>query len=160
MRNKHLVCIFSVCAATLFATGTTAKGTQPAAGITSTYDGKRLIADWIEMWNDYDLNKVEKLFVADETVTYFSSEKQGLIKGIAALIKHHEGFGFKRGGKKTGNRLWVEDTRETPLDCGGIVTGIWYFQKDKGKVQRGPVTFVYTRKGDNFRLIHVHFANY
>ena len=32
---------------------------------------------WVEIWNTYDLNQVDKLFLQDERVTYFSSEKEG-----------------------------------------------------------------------------------
>lgn len=45
------------------------------------------------------MNQFEKLFLKDDRVTYFSSEKQGVIKGYEALLKHHEGFGFVKGGK-------------------------------------------------------------
>lgn len=37
------------------------------------------------MWNSYDLTLVDHLFLADAYVTYFSSEKEGLITGIEAL---------------------------------------------------------------------------
>ncbi len=45
----------------------------------------------------------------------------------------------------------------------GLVTGIWYFhrgEKDTGKTQHGPVTIVYVQTGDEYRIAHMHFANY
>jgi hypothetical protein len=42
---------------------------------------------------------VDKLFLKDSRLTYFSSAKQGIIKGIEAIRRHHEEFGFVEGGK-------------------------------------------------------------
>ena len=64
--------------------------------------------DWVAMWNSYDLDEVHGLFVADETVSYFSSERDGLIEGIDDLVAHHEGFGFRSGGAENASRLWLE----------------------------------------------------
>ena len=41
----------------------------------------RLVDAWVAIWNSYDLSMVEKLFVNDERVTYFSSEKQAPSRG-------------------------------------------------------------------------------
>jgi hypothetical protein len=49
-----------------------------------------IVDDWVKFWNTYDLNQVEKLFLKDDRVTYFSSERQGVIKGYEALVRHHE----------------------------------------------------------------------
>ncbi len=125
-----------------------------------TFDTGKWIDAWVEMWNTYDLSQVEELFVTDDTVTYFSSEKQGLIRGIDAVIEHHRGFGFVKGGKTQSNKLWVEDLQLTPLATGAVVSGTWFFEKQTGRLQRGPVTFVYVQQGDEYRLSHLHFANY
>ena len=51
-----------------------------------------LITRWTRFWNSYDLDELEALFVMDERVTYFSSEKQGLLRGPTALRQNHSGF--------------------------------------------------------------------
>jgi ketosteroid isomerase-like protein len=123
----------------------------------------RLIDAWVEMWNTYDLDRVEKLFLTDARVTYFSSEKEGLIRGIDALVSHHEGFGFVRGGKEQPNRLWLEDLIQEGFASTVVVAGIWYFGRGpegEAPPQRGPVTFVCVRDDAEWRLAHVHFATY
>ena len=72
------------------------------------------------MWNNYDLNQVDKLF--DSSSTYFSSERAGLIHGKDSLKKHHESFGFVAGGKESANKLWLEDIREQDLGTSKVVT--------------------------------------
>src|SRR5688572_22402836 len=39
------------------------------------FDGAREVRDWVAMWNRYDLDQVDTLFVRDSRVTYFSSER-------------------------------------------------------------------------------------
>ena len=42
-----------------------------------------------------------------------------------------------------------------------VVTGVWFFgERGDPEVQRGPVTFVYVKRGVEYRLAHMHFANY
>ena len=59
----------------------------------------RLVTRWERSWNTYDLREVDSVFWSDRSVTYFSSERAGLIRGIDALREHHAGFGFVAGGK-------------------------------------------------------------
>ena len=40
---------------------------------------KRCVDKWVKMWNTYDLLEVKKLFLNSNKLTYFSSEKQGII---------------------------------------------------------------------------------
>lgn len=118
---------------------------------------------WVSMWNSYDLSLVDELFLTDSTLTYFSSEKEGLIRGIDAVRKHHAGFGFVQSGKIQENKLWVEDVQTVTHGPTAIVTGMWYFHRGPegtGEIQRGPVTFIYVQKGDDWRIAHVHFAEY
>lgn len=104
---------------------------------------------------------VDELFLNDSRVTYFSSEREGLIKGIDELRRHHEGFGFVEGGRDQSNRLWLEDTQKESFSQAAIVTAVWRFQrKGSGDVQRGPVTLVYVRTGDGYRIAHANFSNY
>ena len=120
-----------------------------------------LVDAWIALWNSYDLDQVERLFLMDARVTYFSSEKQGIVRGAEALRAHHAGFGFVPGGKASANRLWQEDRQADAFaDC-AVVTAIWCFQRGgAGRVQRGPVTLVYVRAGDGWRIAHANFGNY
>ncbi len=120
-----------------------------------------LVEAWASIWNTYDLSMVERLFIDDERVTYFSSEKRGLIKGIEALLRHHEEFGFVRGGKEQPNTLWLEDTQIEAYGDTVIVKADWCFRRNGSeKAQIGPVTFVYVPSGDVHRIAHAHFSNY
>ncbi len=117
--------------------------------------------DWVVMWNSYDLDEVKRIFVADESVTYFSSERNGLIQGIDALIEHHDGFGFRSGGAESGSRLWLEDVHRRWDGTTAIVMATWIFgsEEAEGPPQRGPVTFVIVARSDGYRILHAHFAN-
>ena len=118
---------------------------------------------WVAMWNSYDLSMVDKLFITDSTVTYFSSEKEGLIRGIDAVREHHAEFGFVEGGTVQENRLWLEDVQTDIFGKTAVVTGIWFFRRGpeaSGEIQRGPVTFVYVQKGNEYRIAHVNFGKY
>jgi len=122
----------------------------------------KIVDDWVKFWNTYDLNQVPKLFLNDDRVTYFSSEKQGIVKGFEALIKHHEGFGFVKGGKKPQpNKLWLEDIDVEDFGDSAIVCAIWFFQRPGGdKPQKGPVTIVYERTENSWAIAHANFGNY
>jgi hypothetical protein len=122
---------------------------------------RRLIDNWISIWNNYDLSKVGELFLNDSGVTYFSSEKQGIVRGIEALLKHHEEFGFVNGGKEQHNKLWLEDLTIDTFERSAVVTAIWCFQRvGKRKVQRGPVTLVCISTDKGYRIAHANFSNY
>lgn len=116
---------------------------------------KKLIASWEKAWNTYNLDAVNALFVNDSSVTYFSSERAGLIHGIDSLVKHHMSFGFVAGGKTFPNRLWLTQVRYLP----GAVTATWHFQRPGNPEQRGPVTFILQQAQDGFRIAHAHFSN-
>jgi ketosteroid isomerase-like protein len=121
---------------------------------------ERIVDEWVEIWNNYNLDKVKELFLNDDRVTYFSSEKRGLIKGIDSLVAHHREFGFVEGGKETGNRLWLEDVDIKKFGDIAVVKADWIFQrKGSNKQQRGPVTIVYI-KNNGYRIAHAHFNNY
>lgn len=124
---------------------------------------EELINAWVAMWNSYDLSLVDRLFLNDPNVSYLSSEKEGLIKGIDAVREHHRGFGFVEGGKIPENKLWSENLHTTKYGTTAIVTGIWYFRRGSegsNNIQRGPVTFVCIQKDGGYCFIHLHFANY
>jgi len=136
---------------------------RPAAAASSSVPVGRLVDAWVDMWNTYDLDRVEELFLDDARVTYFSSEKEGLIRGIDALVAHHEGFGFVRGGKDQPNRLWLEDLHQESFGEAAVVGATWLFRRGpdpETPPQRGPVTFVCVREGGAWRFAHMHFATY
>ena len=124
------------------------------------FNTQKLVEAWVEIWNTYDLDQVEKLFLQDERVTYFSSEKEGAVTGIDAVREHHRGFGFVEGGKVQPNKLWVEDLQTSAFVETVVVTGIWFFQRPDDSVQRGPVTIVYVKISEDYFIAHMHFANY
>jgi hypothetical protein len=127
------------------------------------FDAEQHMAAWVNLWNTYDLSLVDELFLTDSSVTYFSSEREGLITGINAVRTHHEGFGFVRGGKPAAQELWVDDVHTATHGPTAIVTGMWFFgQRDSApdEVQRGPFTFVYVLKGAEYRLAHLNFGKY
>jgi len=122
---------------------------------------RKLVDEWVRFWNTYDLNQVERLFLKDSRVTYFSSEKQGVIKGFDALVKHHEGFGFVRGGKAQPNKLWLEDLDIEDFGDSALVCAIWFFKCPTSETpQKGPVTLAYVRTAEGWRIAHANFGNY
>ena len=121
----------------------------------------KIVDAWVQFWNTYDLSKIEELFLTDQHVTYFSSEKEGLIKGIEALRKHHEDFGFVKGGKSQPNKLWLEETFVDDFGKAALVCAIWCFMRpNQEKPQRGPVTIVYVETVNGWRIAHANFGNY
>lgn len=126
------------------------------------FDPEAHVAAWVRMWGTYDLDLVRALFLPDARVTYLSSEREGLIEGFDALIPHHEGFGFVSGGLSPESELWVEDVAGTSLGNSAVVTGVWFFgdRAERDAAGRGPMTVVYTLYGDEYRIAHMHFANY
>ena len=120
-----------------------------------------LIEKWVSIWNTYNLSMVERLFLNDSRVSYFSSEKRGLIKGIKELIKHHEEFGFVPGGKPKSNKLWLKKVNTEVFDRTAIVTALWFFQRlGSDNIQSGPVTLVYVLDGAEWRIVHANFSSY
>jgi ketosteroid isomerase-like protein len=127
---------------------------------TLEFNTEKIVGEWVKSWNTYDLNQVDRLFLQDSRLTYFSSEKEGTLIGIEAIREHHEGFGFVKGGKEQPNKLWVEDLHISTFNSTVVVTGIWFFQREDGSKQRGPVTIVYVKIKDEFRIAHMNFSNY
>jgi ketosteroid isomerase-like protein len=122
---------------------------------------RRELDRWVEFWNTYDLDKIEDLFVPDDRLTYFSSEREGVLRGIEAVRKHHEGFGFVPGGRRKPTKLWLEDVHAAEGPGVAVVTAIWCFSSEtRSGVQRGPLTLVFVPSGPEWRIVHAHFANY
>ncbi len=124
------------------------------------FDMERVVGEWVNMWNRYDLSQVDGLFLDSDDLSYFSSDREGIIKGFVAVREHHRRFGFVPGGKKHGNKLWAEKLEAFPVDSVIVVTGIWHFRQVMGRHQWGPFTFVYVKREERFLLAHAHFAKY
>ncbi len=127
---------------------------------TLPFDANKWLGAWVQMWNNYDLNQVEKLFLPNDHLTYFSSEKQGTLIGIDPVREHHRGFGFVEGGKDQPNKLWLEEIHVSVLGPTAVVTAIWFFEKPNGTQMRGPMTIVYTEHFGEYRIAHMNFSNY
>ena len=145
-------------------------GNMGAAQIVSAHtdsDAPKIVLEWEKFWNTYDLSKLNDLFVNDDSITYFSSERPGLIKGFDAVVKHYEGFGFVPGGTKQPSKLlWLKDINTRYMSNGSliIVGADWYFKTVTDgveKIGKGPVTFICVKGPDGkYKIQHVHFANY
>ena len=156
LRQFRCVPTLVVCLATLTAACTTNESAP-------LFEADEHMAAWVNLWNTYDLSLIDDLFLTDSTVTYFSSEREGLITGINAVRTHHEGFGFVPGGKEAAQELWIDEVHTANYGPTAIVTGVWFFgQRDSApdEVQRGPFTFVYVLKDAGYRLAHLNFGTY
>jgi hypothetical protein len=127
------------------------------------FDADSHVAAWVELWNTRDMALVDELFVDDSSLTYLSSEREGLIEGFAAVRAHHEGFGFIEGGAEPEQELWVENVRSSVYGGAAVVGAIWQFgdrASPPDSIARGPMTAVYVWAGDRYRIAHMHFAEY
>lgn len=127
------------------------------------FDADAETAKWVQLWRTYDLDLVDRLFVADSTVSYLSSEREGLIRGIDSVLAHHVGFGFVSGGSPPESELWLEGVHGEQRDDAATATAVWFFgdrTAPRDSVQRGPVTFVYALADGEWRIAHVQFGNY
>ncbi len=125
---------------------------------------KPVINKQLELWKTYDLNMLDDIFLQTEDLTYFSSEKEGLMIGYQHLKPHHSGFGFVEGGKQPEKSLWLEEIETKIYGETAMVAALWYFGDKnivKDSVANGPVTFILINdKQDNVKIVHTHFANY
>lgn len=119
---------------------------------------RRLLEDWLAFWNRYDLDRIDDLYVDDPT--YFSSEADGLMQGIAALRAQHARFGFVPGGKPSANLLTLDDIVVREWGDTAVIAAEWRFRRGEGgPVQRGPCTIVLFRTEGGYRIVHTHFSN-
>jgi imidazolonepropionase-like amidohydrolase len=121
-----------------------------------------LIDQWLAMWKLYDLDRVRDLFLNDDAVTYFPSDREGLVTGIDAVLAYHEELGFTPGGFGPDEELWLEDVTVANLGESAVVGAIWYFGSpaNRAAAGRGPLTMVLVRTPSGFRISHVNFGNY
>jgi ketosteroid isomerase-like protein len=134
------------------------------SSLTFAADAPPFIAQWQTFWNTYDLDQMDNLFMNNDALTYFSSEKQGLTRGFDAMIEHHKGFGFVPGGDKKDAKLWLENIETDYVGDMAIVAAIWFFdtvRDGKKVIMKGPVSFICAKdNAGKYKLQHVHFANY
>lgn len=154
--SVRIACGLGLALVTLAATPVT--GGQWAAPATPA----GLLDAWVGLWGSYDLDLVPVLFLRDDRLTYFSSEREGLIRGFEAVLEHHRGFGFVPGGAARDTSLWVDDVVITDVGAIAVITAIWHFGDPAfpGDAQRGPMTAVAIQATDGYRIAHMNFATY
>jgi imidazolonepropionase-like amidohydrolase/ketosteroid isomerase-like protein len=121
-----------------------------------------LIEGWLAMWRRYDLDRMADLFVNDDALTYFPSDREGLIEGYAAVREYHEGLGFVSGGFQPENELWLEQVTVADFGESAVVGAMWYFgtRVNRRAAGRGPLTMVLARTSFGYRISHLNFGNY
>lgn len=126
------------------------------------FDATAQLAPWLDAWNRHDLDAVTAQFVADDRLTYYSSEKPGRLRGPDALAAHHRGFDFVAGGTTPdpSKTLWLDDVLAQPHGDATVVTATWYFgDRTASDPQHGPVTFVFVHDDGGWQIAHAHFAD-
>ena len=114
------------------------------------------------MWRRYDLDRVADVFVTDDALTYFPSDREGLIEGYAAVRAYLEELGFVAGGFQPDSEMWHEQVTVSDFGESAVVGAVWYFgnRLNRRAAGRGPLTMVLTRVGEGWRISHVNFGNY
>jgi hypothetical protein len=133
--------------------------TAPPAGPSTP---QAVLEGWLSMWREYDLDRVSELFVDDDALSYFPSDREGAIEGLAAVLEYHRGLGFTSGGFDPSNELWLERVMISDFEDSAVVTAIWHFgaRLTRQIGGRGPLTMVIARTAAGFRISHVAFGNY
>jgi imidazolonepropionase-like amidohydrolase len=121
-----------------------------------------VVEGWLSMWREYDLDRLSELFVNDDALSYFPSDREGVIEGFAAVEEYHRGLGFTSGGFEPENEMWLEQVTISDFDDSAVVTAVWHFgaRLTRRIVGRGPLTMVIVRTGTGFRISHIAFGNY
>jgi imidazolonepropionase-like amidohydrolase len=139
--------------------------TVPTVATTSTDAAatpQAVLDGWVRMWRAYDLDLLADLFVNDDALTYFPSDREGVIEGFPAVLEYHRGLGFTSGGFDPENELWLEDVMLADFEDSAVVTAVWSFgARLADRVEgRGPLTLVIARTASGYRISHVNFGNY
>jgi len=85
------------------------------------FNAARELDRWVSLWDAYDLEMLPDIFLWDPTVTYFSSETEGLLRGTEALRDHYRSMGFATGGRTPEQSLWVEEVHAVATGSTAIV---------------------------------------
>jgi hypothetical protein len=133
---------------------------RPAGAGAATPQG--LLDSWLAMWRRYDLDLVADLFVNDDALTYFPSDREGLIEGFQAVREYLEGLGFVSGGFQPESEMWLEQVTVSDFGESAVVSAVWYFgnRLNRRAAGRGPLTMALARVGEGFRISHINFGNY
>ncbi len=118
---------------------------------------------WLNLWRTYDLDLVDQLFLNDSRLSYLSSEREGVLRGLDEVRDHHSGFGFVSGGADPPNELWLEEVVSSIYGSSAVVSARWFFgdrSADRDSIQQGPMTAVYVLSGDRYKIAHMQFADY
>ncbi len=123
---------------------------------------QELLDAWVELWATKDLDRVPQLFLQDDSLTYFSSETEGLLTGFDRIVEHHRGFDFVPGGEPPDQVIWVDEVRIDEFGETALIGAIWYFGNPQAPddAQRGPMSVLAVRTSDGYRIAHMHFATY
>ena len=124
---------------------------------------EREVDRWVALWEEYDLDRLPHVFLWDSSLTYFSSERVGLIRGADAVREHYRSMGFVEGGRAATQSLWIEEMHASVFQDAAVVTAVWLFgdrDAESNSWQLGPMTAVYRWDGGRWRIAHMHFANY
>ena len=102
------------------------------------------------------------MFLRDPTLTYFSSDAQGVKEGYDAVLAHHEELGFVPGGFQPEGELWLEDTVIARFEDTAVITAVWHFGNRllRDEAPRGPLTIVAVLTSAGYRISHVNMGNY
>jgi imidazolonepropionase-like amidohydrolase len=123
---------------------------------------KALLDAWLGMWSRYDLDLVGELFVDDPGVTYFASDREGLVVGPEAVRAYHQTTGFVPGGFQPAGELWLEQVTISDFGESAVIGAVWYYgsRVNRPAAGRGPLTMVLTRTPRGYRITHLSFGNY
>jgi hypothetical protein len=86
-----------------------------------------------------------------------------VIRGWDEVREHHINMGFVGGGTVPEEALWVDQLTSDAFGDAVVVSAIWLFgdrSVPRDSVQQGPMTAVYVRTDGEYRIAHMHFAEY
>jgi ketosteroid isomerase-like protein len=144
---------------------------RPPVAFEKTPDAKRasgpesvqeVLDLWLGLWRRYDLDRVGDVFLQDSTLTYFSSDSEGAIRGYTAVLAHYRDLGFVSGGFQPESELWLEDPVIADFGDSAVITAVWHFGNKVARADegRGPMTMVVIRTSAGYRISHLNLANY
>ena len=104
----------------------------------------------------------DRLFAGDETLTYFASDREGLLEGIDAVRDYHADLGFVAGGFQPEQELWLEQVTISDFGDSAMIGAVWFFGNpvNRQAAGRGPLTMVLTRSSSGLKIAHANFGNY
>ena len=79
-----------------------------------------LTREWVAMWNAYDLDAVDRLFLQGPQLSYFSSEKEGLIPALESA--HAVAWVVREAPALAGKRIVINLSGRGDKDLGILET--------------------------------------